>query len=207
MVVPLTHFSGPDFGIFCAVDIEFDKASQRLKYRQLRDEFVGHLSNAEKSLAFSRIPSPLMPLLKPGKIVAGYIAKDSEADPMALLVAAHEAGCEVALPYVTSKSTPMRFLRWSPGDELVSGPFGLQQPPEAAASCQPDIAFVPLIAFDSRLMRLGQGAGHYDRALSILDNVLAIGIAWSVQMAPALLTDPWDIPMDAVLTEQSWITL
>jgi 5-formyltetrahydrofolate cyclo-ligase len=189
------------------VDIEFDKASQRLKYRQLRDEFVQGLSDAEKSLAFSRIPSPMAPLLAPGKILAGYIAKDSEANPSSLLTAAHEAGCEIALPHVTGKSAPMRFLRWSPGDALVSGPFGLLQPPDNAPPCQPDIALVPLIAFDSRLMRLGQGAGHYDRVLSILDNTLAIGIAWSVQMAPALLTDPWDVPMDAVLTEQSWITL
>lgn len=189
------------------MDIEFDKASQRLKYRQLRDEFVQGLSEPEKSLAFSRIPSPLMGLLKPGMVVAGYIAKDSEADPMALLSAAHEAGCEIALPHVTGKSAPMQFLRWSPGDTLVHGPFGLLQPPENATSCQPDIALVPLVAFDSRLMRLGQGAGHYDRALSILDNTLAIGIAWSVQMAPALLTDPWDVPMNAVLTEQSWISL
>jgi 5-formyltetrahydrofolate cyclo-ligase len=66
---------------------------------------------------------------------------------------------------------------------------------------------VPLVAFDSRLMRLGQGAGHYDRALSLLGNAIAIGIAWSVQYAPSLITDPWDIPMDAVLTEKSWITL
>lgn len=189
------------------MDIEFDKASQRLKYRQLRDEFVQSLSDAEKSLAFSRIPSPLKQLLKPGQILAGYIAKDSEVDPLALLTAAHEAGCKIALPHVTGKSAPMRFLRWSPGDVLISGPFGLMQPAESNEPCRPDVALVPLIAFDSRLMRLGQGAGHYDRALSILDGTIAIGLAWSVQMAPALITDPWDVPMDAVLTEQSWITL
>jgi 5-formyltetrahydrofolate cyclo-ligase len=189
------------------VDIEFDKASQRLKYRQLRDGFVGGLSTAEKSLAFSRIPSPLMALLQPGMTVAGYIAKDTEPDPSMIMAEAHRMGCRIALPHVISKAAPMQFLEWTSGDELASGPFGLLQPVETAKPCRPDIVVVPLIAFDSRLMRLGQGAGHYDRALSILDGAIAVGLAWSMQMAPALITDPWDVPMDAILTEQSWITL
>ncbi len=189
------------------MDIEFDKASQRLKYRQLRDEFVDSLSDGERALAFSRIPSPLMALLEPGLTVAGYVAKDSEADPSAILAEAEQMGCRIALPHVTGRSTPMQFLRWRPSDELVAGPFGLHQPPESAEPCVPDIALVPLIAFDARLMRLGQGAGHYDRALSIMENTTAVGLAWSIQMAPSLMTDPWDVPLDAVLTEQSWITL
>jgi 5-formyltetrahydrofolate cyclo-ligase len=189
------------------VDIEFDKASQRLKYRQLRDAFVSGLSQTEKSLAFSRIPSPLMTLLKPEMVVAGYIAKDSEADPSSIMAEAHALGCRIALPHVTGKVAPMQFLEWTPGGDLLAGPFGLHQPPETAASCNPDIVLVPLIAFDGRLMRLGQGAGHYDRALSILDSAISVGLAWSVQMAPALISDPWDVPMDAILTEQSWITL
>ncbi len=189
------------------MDIEFDKASQRLKYRQLRETFVAGLDDAEKLLAFSRIPSPLLALLKPDMVVAGYIAKDSEADPSSIMAEAHALGCRIALPHVTGKAAPMQFLEWTPGDKLMPGPFGLQQPAETAVRCNPDIVLVPLIAFDSRLMRLGQGAGHYDRALSILDGAIAVGLAWSVQMAPALITDPWDVPMDAILTEQSWITL
>lgn len=189
------------------MDIEFDKASQRLKSRQMRDAFVENLSDGEKSLAFSKIPSPLMALLHPGKILAGYIAKDSEADPSSIIAHAYALGCKTALPHVTSKSAPMQFLEWNPDEELVTGPFGLQQPPASAAPCRPDVALVPLIAFDRRLMRLGQGAGHYDRALSILDSTIAVGLAWSVQMAPELLADPWDVPMDAILTEQSWMTL
>jgi 5-formyltetrahydrofolate cyclo-ligase len=56
-------------------------------------------------------------------------------------------------------------------------------------------------------MRLGQGAGHYDRALSMLDHSFAIGLAWSVQRAPAIASDIWDMPLNAVLTETTWITV
>lgn len=189
------------------MDIEFDKASQRLAYRQIRDQFVKSLSAEDREVAFSRIPTPMSAYLKPGRIVAGYIAKDSEADPSAIIVAAHELGCDIALPHITGRSSPMRFLRWVPGQRLEHGPFGLMQPPAHSQACTPDIVLVPLVAFDSRLVRLGQGAGHYDRALSLLDTAFSIGIAWSVQHAPSLIADPWDIPMDAILTERSWISL
>jgi 5-formyltetrahydrofolate cyclo-ligase len=185
----------------------YDKQAQRSEYRQMRNQFVDALSPQDRALAFSKIPSPLAAYLLPGKIVAGYIAIGSEVDPAALLTQAHALGCDIALPHVTSKIAPMRFLRWTPGDALIPGPFGLQQPAEDAPECVPDIVLTPLVAFDDRLMRLGQGAGHYDRALSLLDQAIAIGLAWSVQHAPALVTDIWDMPLHAILTEKSWISL
>lgn len=188
-------------------DMETDKATMRRVYRQKRDEFVSALRPQDRAVAFSQVPSPMAAYFQRGKTVAGYIAKDSEVDPAAMLLKAHELGCATALPHVTSKSAPMRFLRWYPGDPLEQGLFGLLQPAKEAEAVKPDVVLVPLVAFDSRLMRLGQGAGHYDRALSLLDQSIAIGIAWSAQHAPALATDPWDIPMDAILTEKSWMTL
>lgn len=186
---------------------DFDKQSQRLEFRKKRDQFVDALSPQDRALAFSKVPSPLAQYLLPGKIVAGYIAIGSELDPAALLAQAHKMGCDIALPHVTSKAAPMRFLRWTPGDNLVPGPFGLLQPSENAPPCTPDIVLTPLVAFDDRLMRLGQGAGHYDRALSVLEQAIAVGLAWSVQHAPILASDIWDMPLHAILTEKSWITI
>jgi 5-formyltetrahydrofolate cyclo-ligase len=186
--------------------METDKATMRRKFRRLRDEYVAALSEQDRSIAFSKVPSPLAAFLQPGKIIAGYIAKGSEANPSALLAEANYRGCITALPLVTSRAAPMQFLRWSPGDPLEAGPFGLMQPSITDDVVSPDVILVPLVAFDSRLMRLGQGAGHYDRALSVLADHVAIGIAWSAQHAPAIEVDPWDVPMDAILTEKSWMT-
>lgn len=187
--------------------METDKVTIRRLFRQKRDEFMASLAPRERDIAFSQVSTPMAAHLQSGKIVAGYIAKGSEADPAAILLKAQEIGCVIALPQITSRSAPMRFLRWSPGDVLEPGPFGLLQPLSDAESILPDVVLVPLVAFDSRLMRLGQGAGHYDRALSLRDQSFAIGIGWSVQHAPAFEIDPWDIPMDAILTEKSWMTL
>lgn len=186
---------------------EYDKAAMRREYREKRDAFVAGVSPQDRRLAFSVVPSPLSAYLTPGKVVAGYVAQGSEADPSALLTEAYARGCTITLPYVTSRTSPMRFLSWTPDVALEPGPFGLQQPPADAVPCRPDLLLVPLVAFDAQLMRLGQGAGHYDRALSLLDDAIAIGFAWSVQEAPTIEADPWDIPMDAILTEKAWMTL
>jgi len=183
-----------------------EKVAMRAACRVARNRLIQDLPTAVLELAFSRPPSPLARLFGPGKTVAGYIAIGSEASSLKLLEAAHAAGCKTALPHVTSKTSPMRFLNWSPGDPLVPGAFGLQQPQETAAETKPDITLVPLIAFDRSLYRLGQGASHYDRALALLDDSTAVGVGWSVQEVAAVPVDVWDIPMDAILTEKEWIS-
>ncbi|MGL5837672.1 MAG: 5-formyltetrahydrofolate cyclo-ligase [Sphingorhabdus sp.] len=183
-----------------------EKSVLRRHFRTKRSRFVENLSEAEFSLAFSQLPSPLAMLCQPGKIIAGYIPVGSEANPMKLLTIAEAKGCVIALPHVISRVAPMRFLPWRTGDPLQDGPFGLKQP-VGSDEVQPDIILVPMLAYDVSLMRLGQGAGHYDRALSLLEYSFAVGVAWSVQETDKLPSDPWDIPMNAILTEKSWISL
>jgi 5-formyltetrahydrofolate cyclo-ligase len=181
-----------------------DKPALRRFFRTRRTQFVQGLDENERGHAFSHLPSPLAQLCMRGKVLAGYVAVGSEADPAKLMAAAEQRGCVLALPHVTSRVAPVRFLRWKIGDRLESGPFSLMQPRADADEMDPDIVIVPLVAFDDALMRLGQGAGHYDRALSLLDGAIKIGLAWSVQRAERLPADPWDIPLDAILTEKSW---
>ncbi len=174
--------------------------------RKRRAEFFAGLPESAKAIAFSATPSPLRELFAPGKVVAGYVAAGSEADPGGLLTAAARAGCTLALPYVTSKSAPMKFLSWELEQPLENGPFGLEQPAASNAEIHPDVVLVPMIAFDRNLNRLGQGGGHYDRALSLLENAVKIGIAWSVQEVGSVACDVWDVPLDAILTEREWIS-
>ncbi|VXC93600.1 5-formyltetrahydrofolate cyclo-ligase [Sphingomonas sp. 8AM] len=153
-----------------------------------------------------RVDARFVALLAPGLIVASYIPIGGEADPAPLEQAALAAGCTLALPHVVDRATPLSFLRWTPGSPLRSGPFGLRQPEHGDAPVAPDVVLTPLVAFDRALNRLGQGAGHYDRAFSAFPQALRIGVAWSVQLIEGLTADPWDVPLHAVATELEWIT-
>ena len=51
--------------------------------------------------------------------------------------------------------------------------------------------------------RLGQGHGYYDRFLAGLEGkTQAVGLAYSWQIVPEVPVDSWDLPVDAVVTEE-----
>jgi len=177
-----------------------DKPALRARLRALRDEF------------FAQGPFPIKPptsfidRLEHGLTVSSYVPVGSEADPSWLARAAVERGCTIALPHVIDRRQPMRFLAWDSEDDLIAGPFNLQQPHHQAPALRPDIILAPLLAYDSALNRLGQGAGYYDRAFAEFPDAWRIGVAWSVQQVDALPVDPWDMPLHAIITETGWIT-
>lgn len=153
------------------------------------------------------IPAPeqFRGLLRHGLTVASYVPMDGEANPTALARAAVEAGCAIVLPHVIDRATPLRFLAWDTEAALVAGPFGLSQPAADAEPRAPDIILAPLVAFDAALNRVGQGAGHYDRAFGEFPHARRIGVAWSFQQVARIDPDPWDLPLHAVVTENGWI--
>ena len=63
------------------------------------------------------------------------------------------------------------------------------------------VILVPGLAFTCEGARLGRGVGFYDRFLSRFPQALRLGIGFEEQMAMRLPTDPWDIPLDALLTD------
>jgi 5-formyltetrahydrofolate cyclo-ligase len=197
--VSLTHQDWPLSGCgatFGTQDMT-DKRALRAHLHALRDGFARTGAIAT--------PPAFLARLSPGMTVASYVPIGSEADPGPLADAAARAGCHLALPHVVDRATPIRFLAWQHGAPLVAGPFGLSQPPDSAPACAPDIILTPLVGFDRRGNRLGQGAGHYDRAFAAHPAAWRIGVAWSVQQVDALAPDPWDVPLHAIVTESEWI--
>lgn len=175
-----------------------DKLVLRARLRADRDLFAAQTGGAVLA------PEAFLARLKPGQVVATYAPVGSEADPSLLTAAAAEIGCTLALPHVTDRATPMRFLPWADGDALVPGPLGLRQP-EGDVEVAPDVILTPLVGFDARLNRLGQGAAFYDRAFARYPDAWRVGVAWSVQQVPVIPTDIWDVPLHAVITEEGML--
>ena len=68
----------------------------------------------------------------------------------------------------------------------------------------------PLVAFDLQGHRLGTGGGYYDRTFAFLHELAIrkpdmMGLAYAAQQAPQIPSDPWDITLNSVVTEQSII--
>ena len=144
----------------------------------------------------------------PGIIVSGFSPLKSEISPLPLLRRLADTGASLALPVVAGRGKPLIMRAWSFGAPLVSGVWGIREPPADAPELFPDILIVPLLAFDRSGHRIGYGAGYYDLTVSRLRTmkpVTAIGIAFAAQEIAAVPATPRDARLDLVLTERGAI--
>ncbi len=145
--------------------------------------------------------------LPDGVVLAGYWPLEGEIDPVPLMEALAARGHILALPAVTETGGILEFRRWTPGESLEGGPHGTRHP-AAAPAVTPNALLVPLLAFDRRGFRLGYGGGYYDRTLGDLrrnGEAFTVGLAFAAQEVESVPTDPWDIPLDLIATEQGVI--
>jgi 5-formyltetrahydrofolate cyclo-ligase len=135
-----------------------------------------------------------------GKVLAGYLPMRSETSPLAAM-AAHDG--PICVPVVIARGQPLRFRAWTPGAALEPGGFGTSVPVEGAWMV-PEVLIVPLLAFDTRLYRLGYGGGFYDRTLAALraaGGCTALGLGFAAQRMARVPTGLHDAPLDGVVTE------
>lgn len=84
------------------------------------------------------------------------------------------------------------------------GTFGIREPQtqERLEGTENAVAFVPGIVFDEQLHRIGYGGGYYDRYLSEHGKIKTIGICYEGQLVRKMVPAPWDVSMDALVTER-----
>ena len=106
---------------------------------------------------------------------------------------------QAALPVITEKNTPMKFLNWDTKTKLEKGIFSLPVPPESSREVKPLIIIIPCVGFDSKNYRLGYGGGYYDRTLINHPHAMKVGISDESCKTESLEPDKYDIPMDLVI--------
>ncbi|MFC3441782.1 5-formyltetrahydrofolate cyclo-ligase [Sphingobium rhizovicinum] len=178
-----------------------DKTSLRALARQRRSAFVTTLDPLAHRLAFKVIPSPLARRIADANVVALYMGLDDEAPAQRMAAQLLTMGKSVALPRVLDRLGSMDFLNWRPEDTLIPGPFRTSHPEPGDGPVTPDVIIAPLVGFDRDMNRLGQGGGYYDRAFARFPDALRVGVAWSVQEMETVPADPWDLPLDIIMTE------
>jgi 5-formyltetrahydrofolate cyclo-ligase len=137
-------------------------------------------------------------------VVVLYAARRGEIDPRTLERAAVGVpGKTFFYPRVEGGSLVFRRATL---ECLVPGRYGIPEPPPDAPALPSDVAgaviIVPGLGFDRTGARLGTGKGYYDRSLPAYGTLRRIGLAMDALVVDALPTDPWDVPMDVVVTER-----
>lgn len=136
-----------------------------------------------------------------GAVVSIYWPFKGEFDPRVAALRLRERGARIALPVVVEKAAPLQFREWWPGVETQPGVFGLPVP-VGTAVVTPAVSLIPPVGFDAQGYRLGYGGGYFDRTLaSLAPQPLKIGVARELSRIDTIRPQPYDIPMDYVLTE------
>tara|TARA_B100000886_G_scaffold67333_1_gene42351 strand:- start:332 stop:877 length:546 start_codon:yes stop_codon:yes gene_type:complete len=137
------------------------------------------------------------------KIIGGYYPTNYEIDDLEILNYFFKKGSTISLPKIKKKGQ-MEFYNWNKNDPLLINKFGIPEP-ETTISVNPDILFVPLVAFDKELNRLGYGGGFYDRyiqKLSKIKKIVKVGLAFSFQKLKTIPTNKHDKKLDIIITEK-----
>jgi len=142
-------------------------------------------------------------LWRRGERIGGVWPLPGEPDLRPLWRMLHGRGHSVLLPETMPPGEPLRFRPWSPECEMIDGLFGTQHPAAdpVDAAWAPELMFVPLLAFDRELFRLGYGGGYYDRTLAAVPGARTLGYGYAWQQVEAVPRGPFDLPLDEVVTE------
>jgi 5,10-methenyltetrahydrofolate synthetase len=126
-----------------------------------------------------------------------------EYDARHLMRRLRERGTTTVLPVVLAPKTPLIFREWHPGVEMALGKLDIPYP-AAGAELVPNTVLLPMNGFDAEGYRLGYGGGFFDRTLQSLrdSKPLVIGLSFELAAIDTIQPQPWDIPMDYVVTER-----
>jgi 5-formyltetrahydrofolate cyclo-ligase len=140
-----------------------------------------------------------------------YLAHQGEVPTQTMIQALWQDAKSSFVPVVQSAKT-MTFVRYTPQTKLNRNHFSILEPevdPKAIiAPQQLDLVLTPLVAFDTKGVRIGMGGGYYDGHFQFLNTQsrpskpLLIGLAYEFQKYPHLSAHSHDVLLNGVLTEQ-----
>lgn len=146
--------------------------------------------------------------LYPGQRIALYSPLPDELDTQPLFELAARHGCKIHLPrLVDYRARRMHFYPVT--DAMQPNRLGILEP-DPSHAIEPrwlHLVLVPLVGFDITGMRLGMGAGYYDRAFAYRRwrqtwrGPRLVGIAYSFQQLDRIAAAAHDVRLDAIVTD------
>ena len=179
-----------------------NKSKLRSKILKLRKK------NSYKKLKI--YPEQIFEFFKKQKInfksIGGYYPCNHEIDDLMILNFLRKKKVNIFLPKI-SRNNQMDFFEWTNKDPLKINKYGIAEP-ISKRKFYPNVIFVPLVAYDKNLNRLGYGGGFYDRYIEKIvkiKKIIKIGLAFSYQELKEIPVNKLDKKLDFVMTEKEII--
>ena len=142
---------------------------------------------------------------KEADTILTYVSCRSEVITDDLILAALKDGKKVGVPKV--EGDIMNFYYINSLDELEAGYFGVREPKTIKSLVSDSsgcLMIVPGLAFDRNLNRIGYGKGFYDKYFQSHKDTpfVKCGIAFDIQLCEKIEADPYDQPLDMLVTDK-----
>ena len=140
------------------------------------------------------------------RTIGAYWPIKGEFDPLPALYRWSEGGVDgsprrIGLPVADRVTRSLRFHVWYPGCETELDAYDIPKP-KGTDEFLPQMLVVPCLGFGPGGARLGYGGGFFDRTLAALSpRPYTVGIGYGHGYVPWLESEPHDMPLDAMLTE------
>jgi 5-formyltetrahydrofolate cyclo-ligase len=149
------------------------------------------------------------------KSVLLYASFGSEVETMGIIQYCLARKTVVSLPRINSKSGHLDIYRILDMRALVPGYRGIPEPPPTPETKitihDIDLVVTPGVAFDESCNRIGYGKGYYDKLLGPAlvtksgHKPFFVGLAFEEQIVSSIYCGPYDINMDAVISDKRTI--
>ena len=142
-----------------------------------------------------------------GSNIGGYYPCNFEIDDLEILNFLRKKKFKVSLPII-KKNNEMDFFDWSLKNPFKINKYGITEPIHSKKSF-PELIFIPLVAFDRQLNRLGYGGGFYDRYIAKINKtkkIVKIGLAFSFQELKKIPINKFDKKLDFIITDKEIIS-
>ena len=128
-----------------------------------------------------------------------YLSFGTEVDTKAIVDRLFKLGKTVCVPKIVDGK--MKSVKIDKSTELIINDYGIKEP-ILEEELLPDLAIVPMVAFNEGCYRVGYGKGYYDRYFSSINcDVLKIGVAYEKQKVCGFDIDEYDVPCDIIITD------
>ena len=148
-----------------------------------------------------------LPEVADARVLLLYASLPAEVPTDAVAREALRRGITVVYPRCVTGTREMTLHALERLEALKEGSYGIREPDETSCPLvsveEVDAALVPGLGWDRRGGRIGRGAGYYDRLFADPGwRGFRCGLFFAAQEVPAIPIDPWDAPLDAVVTER-----
>ncbi|SFE29627.1 5-formyltetrahydrofolate cyclo-ligase [Actinopolyspora alba] len=142
--------------------------------------------------------------------VCAYVPVGSEPGSPELLDSLVALGHRVLLPVMAGRN-PLEWAAYEGPDSLRRATYGLLEPSTphlgAGAISEAGAVLVPALAVDRRGVRLGKGAGFYDRSLPLADDSAELAaVVRDSEFVEELPAEAHDVRVTGVMTPASGFT-